>query len=165
MSIEIPEAYILQNQMLDVLVGKTVSDCEMQDYEKAQKTGFINQNIDDFQRLIGKEIEKVEIKGSSVIIRLHDAMNLMIAPEYGGKYFYHENTSEIPKKWHMKISCILSTFMPKAIKTGKPLSMPFKKSLSLCRSGVQAAIPAMMVTTMRVLRSGWISLTEIIRRI
>ncbi|MHA2252603.1 MAG: DNA-formamidopyrimidine glycosylase family protein [Candidatus Kariarchaeaceae archaeon] len=103
MSIELPEAYILGNQMKEELIGKTVVKCQMTDYEKAQKIGFINENIDDFQQLEGKTIEEVEIKGTMITIKFTEAMNLVIAPEYGGKYFIHESSDQFPKKYTIKI--------------------------------------------------------------
>ncbi|MHA2248812.1 MAG: DNA-formamidopyrimidine glycosylase family protein [Candidatus Kariarchaeaceae archaeon] len=103
MSIELPEAYILGNQMKKQLVGKEIKACQMQNYERAQKIGFINKNIDDFQLLIGASITDVVTKGSMILIQLDHKLNILIAPEYGGKYFYHERETEIPKIWHMKL--------------------------------------------------------------
>ncbi|MHA2278725.1 MAG: DNA-formamidopyrimidine glycosylase family protein, partial [Candidatus Kariarchaeaceae archaeon] len=110
MSIELTEAYILGSQMKEELVGKTIIEYDMMDYERAQKTGFINKNIEDFQRLVDKTVRNVEIRGTMITIKFDKEMNLVISPEYGGKYFVHESIKEFPKKYTIKIRFSDDTF-------------------------------------------------------
>ena len=45
MSIELPEALILTEQMNKEVLGKQIKSYELQDYERLQKIGFLNKNI------------------------------------------------------------------------------------------------------------------------
>lgn len=98
MSIELPEAFVLAKQMNKGLRGKQITSCHFHDYEKAQKTGLINKDLGDFDKLVGGSIEAVTSKGSVVRVKLDNGMNLAIAPEYGGRFFYHTNKAELPEK-------------------------------------------------------------------
>lgn len=98
MSIELPEAFILAKQMNKDLRGKQIASYHLHDYEKAQKTGLINKDLGDFNKLVGRSIEAVTSKGSVVRVKLDNGMNLVIAPEYGGRFFYHTSKAELPEK-------------------------------------------------------------------
>jgi formamidopyrimidine-DNA glycosylase len=125
MSIELPEAHILGKQMQKQLVGKEIIECNMQEYERAQKIGFINKEIKDFQKLVGGSISGVTTKGTMILIHLDNDMNLLLGPEYGGKYFYHDEGSKLPKKWHMKLSFSDNTYL-----SGRLSGMGVLKALS-----------------------------------
>lgn len=103
MSIELPEAYILGKQMNEGLVGKTIEKCELDNYERAQKVGFINSNIKDFEELVGGRIDQVISKGTMILISLNNGMALMLGPEYGGEFFLFEKGQKLPKKYQIRL--------------------------------------------------------------
>jgi formamidopyrimidine-DNA glycosylase len=68
-----------------------------------QKVGFLNKNIKDFDHLLNGKILSVTARGNVIRVELDNNMNLLIAPEYGGEILYHKDTTEISKKYHLKI--------------------------------------------------------------
>lgn len=103
MSIELPEAQILAEQMNRELRGKQIKSCHLQDYEKLQKLGFLNKDIKSFNQLIKRKIEFIISRGSVIRVKLDNGMNLIVAPEYGGRIHYHTSENTIPKRLHMRI--------------------------------------------------------------
>ncbi|HVP40876.1 MAG TPA: DNA-formamidopyrimidine glycosylase family protein [Candidatus Krumholzibacteriaceae bacterium] len=102
MSIELPEAKILAEQMNKELRGKRVKTYHLQDYERLQRIGFINKDIKTFDQLVNTEIESIISRGNAIRVKLRSGVNLILAPEYGGEILYH--TSETaPEKFHLKI--------------------------------------------------------------
>ena len=95
MSIELPEAQILGEQMRKVLIGKVADAYDVKDYEKLIKIGFMNKNPDDYKALIGRKVESVTYRGNVDVIKFDGNMNLAISPEYGGIVSYTK-TGEIP---------------------------------------------------------------------
>ena len=59
MSIELPEAQILAEQMDKELRGKQIRSYGLFEYQKMQKIGFINKNLKDFDLLLNVRIESV----------------------------------------------------------------------------------------------------------
>jgi formamidopyrimidine-DNA glycosylase len=103
MSIELPEAKIFAEQMDRVLRGKCVKSCQLQDYERLQKIGMLNKDITSFDQLVNGKIESVISRGNAIRVKLDNGMNLLLAPEYGGKIFYHTSEKTSPTKFHLKI--------------------------------------------------------------
>jgi formamidopyrimidine-DNA glycosylase len=103
MSIELPEANILAKQMSSELRGKQIKFCELRDYQKLQRIGFVNKNLLDFDRLSGGRVESVVSRGNVIRVKLDNGMNLILAPEYGGKILYHTKNSLVPEKFHLKL--------------------------------------------------------------
>lgn len=103
MSVELPEARILARQMNEELPGKMIEACRARDYERMQRIGFMNRDIDDYQRLVDGGVESVASRGNSILVRLDNGMNLFIAPEYGGRILYHERGVTVPEKYHLRI--------------------------------------------------------------
>ncbi len=104
LSIELPEARILAGQMNDRLAGKKVESCILKDCQKLQQLGFINMYGSDFNRLTGEKILAVVSRGNTIRVKFDNSMNLVLAPEYGGKILYYEKVVEVPVKFHLKIS-------------------------------------------------------------
>jgi formamidopyrimidine-DNA glycosylase len=104
MSIELPEAHILAKQMSKELRGKQIANCQLQDYQKLQKIGFINKDISAFARLSGGKIESIVSRGNVIRVKLDNGVNLILAPEYGGRILYHAKGSVVPAKFHLKLS-------------------------------------------------------------
>ncbi len=103
MSIEMPEARILATQMQKELVGKTIESWKLDEGDKLQKSKMVNQNLKDFDGLIGKTIQSVRSRGNIIRVKLDKKLNLLVAPEYGGDLLLHENSSHLPKKKHLTL--------------------------------------------------------------
>ena len=75
----------------------------MRDYQKLQKIGFINKDISAFDRLSGGRIERVGSRGNVLLVKLDNGMNLVLAPEYGGRVLYYTKGSILPTKFHLRL--------------------------------------------------------------
>jgi formamidopyrimidine-DNA glycosylase len=85
MSIELPEAKILAEQMNKELRGKRVKTYHLQDYERLQKIGFINKDIKAFDQLVNREVESAISRGNAIRVKLNKEVNIILCPEYGGE--------------------------------------------------------------------------------
>ena len=103
MSIELPEAKILAEQMNEELRGKRVKSCYLRDYERLQRIGMLDKDTKSFDQLVDGEIESVMSRGNVIRVKLNNGMNLILGPEYGGKIFCHTSEKTIPKKFHLKV--------------------------------------------------------------
>jgi hypothetical protein len=66
MSIELPEAKILSEQMNKELKGKEVKSVLLRDYERLQKIGMMNKDLKSFDQLVGGRIEFVISRGNVI---------------------------------------------------------------------------------------------------
>jgi formamidopyrimidine-DNA glycosylase len=103
MSIELSEALILSKQMNKELLGKQIVAYQLRDYQKLQKIGFINRDTSAFDGLVGGRIESVVSRGNVIRVKLDNGVNLILAPEYGGRILYHTKGSVVPAKFHLKL--------------------------------------------------------------
>jgi formamidopyrimidine-DNA glycosylase len=103
MSVELPEAMILAEQMTEALINKTIKTCDMRDYEKLQKFGFFNKDIKDFDRFIGCKILSIHQRGGVIRLRMNKKMNLILCPDYGANILYREKDESLPEKYHLKV--------------------------------------------------------------
>ena len=103
MSVELPEALILAEQMNEELKGKRIAACQLRDTDRMQRIGFINKDLTDFDRLVGGGIESAASRGNTILVKLDNGMNLIITPEYGGRTFYHSDASAAPEKYHLRV--------------------------------------------------------------
>ncbi len=103
MSIELPEAKILAEQMNKEFRGKRIKSCHLQDYERLQRIGMLDKNIKSFDQLVNGEIEFIISRGNVICVKLSNGMNLILGPEYGGKIFYHRSEKTVPSKFHLKV--------------------------------------------------------------
>jgi formamidopyrimidine-DNA glycosylase len=103
MSIELPEAKILAEQMNKELKGKRINNHHLRDYERLQKIGFMNRDIKAFDQLVGRKVESVTSRGNAIRMRLDGKLNLILSPEYGGEVFYHSHGATVPEKFHLRI--------------------------------------------------------------
>lgn len=101
MSVELPEAYILASQMSKELQGKEIDSYVLQYCEKLQRLGFVNKDASGFDRVCGKKIESIQTRGLTIRVKLNSCINLILAPEYGGKILYHPDESTLPLKFHL----------------------------------------------------------------
>ena len=103
MSIELPEAQILAEQMNKELPGKQIRTYDLQNCEKLQRIGFVNKDLSSFVQIKGGTIESVVSRGNVILVKLDKSMNLLLSPEYGGKILLHAKSSAIPEKFHFKL--------------------------------------------------------------
>ncbi len=103
MSIELPEAKILAGQMNKELWGKRIKSYHLQDYERLQRIGMLDKDTKSFDQLVNGKIESVTSRGNVIRVKLNNGMNLILAPEYGGKIFYHTSEKTVPSKFHLKV--------------------------------------------------------------
>ncbi len=103
MSIELPEAKILAEQMNKRLLGKRIRSYHLQDYEKLQRIGMMNKDLDEFNLLIDREIQTVMFRGNVMLLKLNSGTSLILDPEYGGEILYFKETEIVPKKFHLKV--------------------------------------------------------------
>ncbi len=103
MSIELPEAHILAEQMNKKLVGKEIVSFHLQNHEKMQRLGFITKEPSAFEALIGGRIETVVTRGNVIRVGLSNGWNLVLAPEYGGTILYHTRDCENSGKFHLEL--------------------------------------------------------------
>jgi formamidopyrimidine-DNA glycosylase len=111
MSVEAPEARILADQMNEVLPGKVVATYRLEDYERLQRIGFLNRDVSEFDQLRGGRVESVVSRGNVVVIRLDNGLNLIIAPEYGGRVHFHADEAGVPSKIHLRLDFTDGTFL------------------------------------------------------
>ena len=111
MSVELPEAQILAEQMSQTLLEKKIKSCDVQDSEKLQKIGFMNKKAGDYDRLVGCKIQSISQRGNTIRIHMNKKMNLVLCPDYGANILYHESEETLPKKYHFKTSFTDGTFL------------------------------------------------------
>jgi formamidopyrimidine-DNA glycosylase len=111
LNLELPEAQILAKQMSYELRGKQIRSSQLQNYEKLQRTGFVNRDISAFVHLNHGRIESVVSRGNVIRVKLDNGFNLVLSPEYGGKIQYHREESRVPSKFHLKICFTDETFL------------------------------------------------------
>ena len=102
MSIELPEARILADQMDTALTGKTISNYDLRDIDRMIRIGFINKDVFEFREIMDKEVLEVVSRGNTIRVKLSGAMNLLIGPEYGGFVTYLPEGGKIPK-YHLRL--------------------------------------------------------------
>jgi formamidopyrimidine-DNA glycosylase len=103
MSLELPEIKILEQQMCKTLHGKRIKSYQLRDYERLQKIGFMNRDLKAFDQLIDRRIESVVSRGNTILVKLSNATNLILGPEYGGEIRYHDKGKTPQTKFHLRI--------------------------------------------------------------
>ncbi|MFX1488847.1 MAG: DNA-formamidopyrimidine glycosylase family protein [Promethearchaeota archaeon] len=111
MSIELPEALILAKQMNKEIIGKKIKAYKLQDYERLQKIGFLNENLEDFNLLVDSTVKSITSRGNLIRIAFDNQNNLLIGPEYGGKVLFHKDDKDVPDKIHLKITFTDNTIL------------------------------------------------------
>jgi len=104
MSVELPEAKILADQMNEKLQGKRVKSYELKDYERLQKIEMMDKDLGVFELLMDGVVESAVSRGNTIRVDLDNGSNLVIAPEYGGKVLYHPTKKTVPEKFHLKVN-------------------------------------------------------------
>ena len=104
MSVELPEAQILAEQMHKEIRGKQIKSYRLHDYERLQKIGFLNKDLKSFDQLLNGKIELVKSRGNVILVKLDNGMNLLLGPEYGGIVLYHMSEDTVPKNHHLRVN-------------------------------------------------------------
>jgi formamidopyrimidine-DNA glycosylase len=102
MSVELPEAKILAEQMSQELVGKQVKSCVVKDCERLQKIGMMNKDAASYNRLVNKKFESANSRGNVIRAKFDQEMNLIIGLEYGGELFYTQKQQTVPR-FHLRV--------------------------------------------------------------
>ena len=102
MSVELPEAKILAEQMNLELRGKRVKSYLLKDYERLQRIGMIDKDLMSFNQLVDAKIESVISRGNVIRVKFDNGTNLILGPEYGGEIFYHTDAANVPK-FHLRV--------------------------------------------------------------
>ena len=102
MSVELPEATILTEQLNQQVLGKQVKSCETQESKGLQRIGMLEPDLTVFDPLVGTKIEKVLSRGNVIVIKFDNKMDLIAGLEYGGELFYHQNADEV-SRFHVKL--------------------------------------------------------------
>ena len=102
MSIELPEAKILAEQMNQELEGKRVKSYLLKDCERLQRIGMMDKDLTVFNQLVNGKIEKVTSRGNVIVVKLDNGTNLILGPEYGGEIFYQPSTKNVPT-FHLRL--------------------------------------------------------------
>jgi formamidopyrimidine-DNA glycosylase len=103
MSVELPEAKILAEQMNQELRGKRVKSFLVKDCERLQRIGMMDKDLTSFNQLVDGKIESVASRGNVIRVKFDNGANLILGPEYGGEIFYHTDTANVPK-FHLRVN-------------------------------------------------------------
>ncbi|MCL1978020.1 MAG: hypothetical protein FWG55_07990 [Candidatus Bathyarchaeota archaeon] len=101
MSIECTEAHILADQMNKELKGKTIINYEVQNSQQLQQKNFISKNS-VLNQLIDRKILSVTSRGNTILVKLDNCWNIVLAPEYGGNISLYKPQTKLPK-FHLKL--------------------------------------------------------------
>ncbi len=101
MSIELPEARILAEQLDTSLKDRVIEAYDLMDVERMMKIGFINKELCDFHSLIGRTMLSAVSRGNTIKVRMDGCMNLLISPEYGGVITLIDGGE--PSRYHLKL--------------------------------------------------------------
>jgi formamidopyrimidine-DNA glycosylase len=102
MSVELPEAKILAEQMNHELKGKRAKSFLVKDCERLQRIGMMDKDLKSFNQLVDGKIETVASRGNVIRVKFDNGANLILGPEYGGEIFYHMDAANVPK-FHLRV--------------------------------------------------------------
>jgi formamidopyrimidine-DNA glycosylase len=101
-SVELPEAKILAEQMSQQLSGKQVKSFLVKDCERLQRIGMMDKDLTSFNQLVNSKIETIASRGNVILVKFDNGANLILGPEYGGEIFYHTSAADVPK-FHLRL--------------------------------------------------------------
>ncbi len=102
MSVELPEAKILAEQMNQELKGKRVKSFQVKDCERLQRIGMMDKDLTSFNQLVDGKIESATSRGNVIRVKFDNGANLILGPEYGGEIFYNKDAANVPK-FHLRV--------------------------------------------------------------
>ena len=74
MSVELPETQIPAEQMSSTILEKKIKSCDLQDYDKLQRVGFMNKDLNDYDRQIGCKVKSIARRGNVIRIQMNKKM-------------------------------------------------------------------------------------------
>jgi formamidopyrimidine-DNA glycosylase len=101
-SVELPEAKILAEQMSQQLSGKQVKSFLVKDCERLQRIGMMDKDLTSFNQLVNSKIETIASRGNVILVKFDNGANLILGPEYGGEIFYHPDAANVPN-FHLRV--------------------------------------------------------------
>jgi formamidopyrimidine-DNA glycosylase len=102
MSVELPEAYVVAEQMNRELRQKQIRSYQLQNHERLQKLGFMNKDAKTFDQIVKGKIDSVESRGNVILLKLDNRTSLILGPEYGGRIQYHKTADKVAD-FHLKL--------------------------------------------------------------
>lgn len=102
MSVELPEAKILAEQLNDQVLGKQVKSCETQESKGLQRIGMLEPDLTIFDQLVDAQIENIISRGNIIVIKFDNKLDLIIGLEYGGELFYFQDADDA-SSFHVKL--------------------------------------------------------------
>ena len=102
MSVELPEAKILAEQMNQQVLGKQVTSCETQESKGLQRIGMLEPDLTVFDQLVGAKIEKISSRGNVIAVEFDNKLVLVVGLEYGGELFYFPNSDDV-SRFHVNL--------------------------------------------------------------
>ncbi len=85
------------------LTGKKISSYSLKNCQKLQRIGFVSKDSSDFDRLVDARIASVVSRGNVIRIKLEGEMNLILAPEYGGRILFHSKEPDTSFNYHLRL--------------------------------------------------------------
>jgi len=111
MSVELPEALVLAEQLTISILEKNIKQYDIQDSQRLQKIGFMNKDLKDYDRLLGCKVKSISQRGNTIRIQMSKKMNIVMCPDYGASILYHESDESLPKKYHFKVEFSDGTYL------------------------------------------------------
>lgn len=102
MSVELPEATILSEQLSQQVLGKQVKSYETQESKGLQRVGMLEPDLTVFDQLVETKIDKIVSRGNVLVIKFDNKLDLIIGLEYGGELFYFQNAKHA-SSFHVKL--------------------------------------------------------------
>ncbi|UCE27522.1 MAG: Fpg/Nei family DNA glycosylase [Candidatus Coatesbacteria bacterium] len=95
---ELPEIFVIANQMNNVLTGKTVARVEIRQPKN------LNVPADEFEgAVVGKTFGGVEPRGKWIFAELKPGYLLLINLGMGGDLIYFKDEADLPENYHFKL--------------------------------------------------------------
>ncbi|MCW4022555.1 MAG: DNA-formamidopyrimidine glycosylase family protein [archaeon] len=102
MSVELPEATILAEQLSQQVLDKQVKSCETQESKGLQRIGMLEPDLKVFDQFVDAKIEKIISRGNVIVIKFDNKLDLIIGLEYGGELFYFQESTDA-SSFHVKL--------------------------------------------------------------
>ena len=102
MSVELPEAKNLAEQMNQQVLGKQVKTCQTEESKGLQRIGMLEPDLTVFDTLVGAKIDEIAARGNVILVKFDNNMVLVVGLEYGGELFYHKDIDST-SRFHVKL--------------------------------------------------------------
>jgi formamidopyrimidine-DNA glycosylase len=102
LSVELPEATILAEQLNQQVLGKQVKSCGTQESKGLQRIGMLEPDLTIFDQLVDAKINEIMSRGNVIVIKFDNNLDLVIGLEYGGELFYFQNAKDA-SSFHVKL--------------------------------------------------------------